>query len=172
MKRLLSFLAAAVVLFLPVAATAIAADPVVYTAGHAFKLDVPAGFTSSQQNGNSYPVFVNTPNDYTAYLQIASDAFQGDLKQFVRQEMGGFRNSTAMTNVVFTSTGAITTKTGVQGIRVLMTFNSAKGPMDMAAYYFQKPGEVEVLHGVCFSQLGPQMVPLFDNSANSIVLLK
>ncbi len=168
MKRLLFFLAVVVLSFLPAAAS----DPLTFTANGAFKFNIPVGFSVSQPNGaNSYPVFVNAPTNYTAYLQIASNPYQGDLKQFVRREVGGFRTSTAMTNVAVPSTGAITTRTNVQGIRVVLTFNSAKGPMEMVAYYFQKPGEVEVLHGVCFVQLAPQVVPLFDASANSIVLL-
>jgi hypothetical protein len=174
MKRLLLFLAA-LVSTLPARAVppvATESNPMTFTADGSFKFNIPVGFMTSQQSGNTYPVFVNAPTAYTAYMQVATDNYRGNLQQFVEAELNGFRASPAMANLALSASGTITTKTGVKGIRVLMTFASAKGPMEMAAYYFPKPNEVEVLHGFCFVQLASQFVPLFDNSANTIVLLK
>lgn len=143
---------------------------VTYTAPGAFSFTIPAGFTSVNQTGESFPIFVDQPTEYTAYMQIATDDYQGDLQQFVDTEMQGFKDSSQLSKVTVTSSSDFTTKSGVQGIRALLTFSSQKGQMEMAAYYFQKPGQVEVLHGICYAQEASKYIPLFDDSANSVVL--
>jgi hypothetical protein len=151
-------------------AVSTAKSPLVFTVEGSFTFNIPVGFMFQKQGGGSYPIFVNAPSNYTAYMQVATDPNQGSLQQFVQNEAHGFQINGSLSNVAFPAFGAITTTRGVKGMRLMMTFGSQKGAMEMVGYYFSKPGEVEVLHGFCFAPDAARMVPLFDNSANSMVL--
>ena len=167
MKRLLALVP---LIIAGLALTSCGPRETTYTASGAFTFTIPAGFTAITQNGEPFPIFVDDPSNYTAYMQIASNDNTGSLQEFVKNEMQGFQGSSELSNIAYPESGTITTENGIKGARILMTFDSAKGHMEMAAYYFQKPGQIEVLHAFCYAQEATHFLPLFDESAASLVL--
>jgi hypothetical protein len=161
---------APLILLILVATLVSPADADTLTVSGVFTLTLPTGFFPQKQTGNTFPLLVNANTNYTAYEQIGSTKYSGDLGQYVLAEQNGFQSSPKLAQCVFPAKGIFATKNGVKGIRLLMTFRSAQGQMEMAAYYFQKPDEVEILHAIFYEASANQYVPLFDASAKTVVL--